>query len=206
MFHFNDLRRDMNQVDPTGTASTTYYSQNQSPSREVYRQVSSTQPSEDQLTSHSAQSDIKITGFELVAKSAVAMTLGIVPFIVSKFGEFVVKGCANFAERTESLFGQQHILSNGSRMAIGIPAFFGGIFLFGGAVVFSRTQQVVWGKYLTEHPQEERVNTQLARYGFGSKPWNDFCKLLTAFFAPSFGLESVSTPLAQLRDFKATEF
>lgn len=174
---------------------------------EMYRRVSTTQSSQDQLIPHSPQSEIKITGFELVAKSAVALTLGIAPFLISKSGEWVVKGCAAAAERIENFFNSfgaaGRFLANSSRVVLGIPACLGGFFLFGGAIIFSKAQQIAWGKFLIENPQEERINTQLARYGAGNKPWKDFGKLLSAFFALSFSQDARDN-LAHLKDFKST--
>jgi hypothetical protein len=42
--------------------------------------------------------------------------------------------------------------------------------LFGGALVFSKSQELIWGSELVKHPQEEKINTHLARYGGGPKP------------------------------------
>jgi hypothetical protein len=193
----------MHPIEQRSSSNLTAFSANP----EVYRQVSTVQPSHDQMTSHSDSSEIKITGFELIAKSAIALTLGVAPFFVSKSGEWIVKGYATVAERMGNFFNDfgtaGRFLANSSRVALGIPACLGGILLFGGAVIFSKAQQIVWGKFLIENPQEERINTQLARYGAGSKPWNDFCTLLSAFFAPSFSQET-RDHLSHLRDFKAT--
>ena len=71
-----------------------------------------------------------------------------------------------------------------SRAVIGVPAAVGGILLTGGAVAFSKLQAQVWGQALIEHPQEERINTKLARYGAGDKPSRDLLDLLHLFFVP----------------------
>ncbi|MBS0605130.1 MAG: hypothetical protein JSS60_08885 [Verrucomicrobia bacterium] len=155
--------------------------------------------------SSSPTADIKIEGFELAAKSAVALTLGIAPFAVSKFGEFVAKACAALAKHTHAYFSTSEGPGRGIgfllRAALGIPAVIGGVMLFGGAVAFSKAQALVWGQALVEHPQEERVNTQLARYGAGPKPREDFGTLINGFF--SFG-EGVATSLEKMSDFQAT--
>lgn len=83
---------------------------------------------------------------------------------------------------------------------MGIPAFIGGVMLFGGAACFSKTQECVWGRFLIENPQEERVNTKLARYGASVAPWKDFILLLKAFFLPAES--GADTALRNLSEFK----
>ena len=142
----------------------------------------------DQMTSL-ADPNRKITGMELYAKSAAALTLGIIPFTVSKLGQLIVQGCAFIAQKAEGalhgfgLVGE--LLGKGLRMLIGIPAAISGAMLFGGAWVFSQTQKLAWGTYLVEHPQEEKSNTKLARFGAKEKLYNDFFQLVYAFYTSS---------------------
>ncbi len=163
----------------------------------------------DQLVSMQSSKDIKIEGFELVAKSAIALTIGFIPFLISKIGEPIVKNCAYFARKINDFFepfGQfGRLVGYASRIVIGIPAVIGGTMLFGGAVCFSKTQELVWGRFLIENPQEEKINTQLARYGAKQAPWNDFKLLLKGFFLPECHAKDASVDAAfqSLSEFKA---
>jgi hypothetical protein len=136
-----------------------------------------------------AESNRKITGVELYAKSAAALTLGIIPFGVSKLGEGVFRGCAFFAQEAGKFLTKLgfigEILGKGLRMAIGIPAAISGGMLYAGAWIFSQTQKLVWGKYLVENPQEEKINTQLARFGAKEKLFDEFLQYVNAFFTSS---------------------
>jgi hypothetical protein len=149
----------------------------------------------------------KIVGIELVVKSAAAGLLGLVPFFTSKAGEGVVKRCAFIAQEGKKFLSQFGSLGTFTgtalRIALGIPAFFGGLLLFGGAWIFSKTQELVWGRELVKHPQEEKINTQLARYGAGSKPWDDFVKFVGAFFYFSDSRKTDAF-LSKIINFKAT--
>jgi hypothetical protein len=151
--------------------------------------------------------NMSITGVELVVKSAAAASLGLVPFVTSKAGEGIVKGCAwatQAARRTLSRFGPLgDVAETGLRIAAGIVAFIGGLLLFGGAILFSKSQQLIWGKQLVAHPQEERINTQLARYGAGPKPLKDFSHLIETFFRFSDS-QKTDLHLSEIRHFKAT--
>ena len=143
-------------------------------------------PSKDQISSLHAQCKEEITGFELFTKSAIAITVGIIPFIGSKVGEFIVKASTCMIKNMRNFLLQCGVLGVlleiPLRLFLGIPATIGAICLLGGAIVFSKTQALVWGQKLIEHPQQERINTKLARYGAGEKPWQDFKDLLKTFF------------------------
>ncbi len=134
------------------------------------------------------QSQREIKGAELIAKSVVALTIGIIPFIGAKIGEAMVKGCAHVEDAWKNhLIAQFPTFSVVSleiftRGIIGIPALLGSALLTGGAIAFSKTQALVWGQELVEHPQEERINTKLARYGAGNKPLNDLKDVFSTFF------------------------
>ncbi|MBS0653981.1 MAG: hypothetical protein JSR39_10720 [Verrucomicrobia bacterium] len=166
----------------------------------------------NQISSLPPEALREITGVELVAKSIIAGSIGILPFLVAKTGEYVVKASVHTEEFFrknvfENLDRYAHYLLENergtvlnaigltlfvstwffeifSRAVIGIPAAAGGILLTGGAATFSFLQAQVWGQALVEHPQEERVNTRLARYGAGEKPWRDFQDLVRLFYVP----------------------
>jgi len=145
----------------------------------------------------------KIVGKELIIRSAVGLTLGILPFGFSSLGQIIVKKSATLAQEG-SIFLSNHGrngLEKAFRILLGIPAVLGGLLLFGGAYVFSKAQQIAWGKELVEHPQEEKVNTKLARYGAGNRPWEDFKRVWTAFFTYGSQQKSIDA-LSHLRDFK----
>ncbi|MGC1878860.1 MAG: hypothetical protein WA347_02860 [Rhabdochlamydiaceae bacterium] len=149
----------------------------------------------------------KIVGVELVVKSVAAGLLGIVPFLTSKVGEAVVKGCAYIAQegkKSLNRFGSLGVFTGEAlRVILGIPALLGGSLLFGGALIFSKVQALVWGRELIKHPQEEKINTQLARYGAGSKPWNDFVTFIGGFSIFS-NSQKADASLWKIRHFKAT--
>lgn len=144
---------------------------------------------EDQLTSYSPSpsADIQIVGCELFARSALALSLGIVPYGLSKGGQTVVAKCAQLVESVDSYFEQSgafgHLIGGVGRLIIGVPAAISGIFFFGGALLFALTQKVAWGTLLVEYPQEEHSNTKLARYGASYQPFYDFAKVWKGFFA-----------------------
>jgi hypothetical protein len=95
--------------------------------------------------------------------------MGIIPFVGSKIGEGMVKGSAFIVAQTGVVL-------------FGIPAVIGGALLTGGAFVFAQSQVLAWGRELVEHPQEEKANTRLARYGAGDKPLRDLKDLFQTFF------------------------
>lgn len=130
-----------------------------------------------------------ISSVKLIFKSALALILGVIPFAASKIGYIIVKGSAYLAQTIEDLsirlLGTLGlILSIVLRAIIGIPAVTGGILLFGGAAVFSKSQALIWGQESVEHPQEEKATTSLARYGASGKLFSDFEDLSIAFFHP----------------------
>ncbi len=124
-----------------------------------------------------------ITGCELYTKSGVALTLGILPFGIAYVGKQVIAGAISVAQKID--FYPVRIL-------MGIPALIGGLFFFGGAMIFTLAQQLVWSRELVLHPQEERANTKLARYGAGWGPIYDFKALFLAFFSPWSDISSLS--------------
>lgn len=145
----------------------------------------------------------EINSVGLYAKYALAGSIGAVPFIASKVGEGIVKmsvfATQTVRDVTHQLRGRNIICQDFEdtvveiveyifRASFGIPAAIGGALLFGGAVAFSKTQALVWGQDLIEHPQEERVYTKLARYGAGDKPLEEYKLLLVAFFLPAIDL------------------
>lgn len=155
-------------------------------------------------TSLEPQVQREINSVELYVKYGLAGLIGAVPFVASKVGEGVVKisvfGTQTVREAISEIQGFDQVLNENSskmivtrivesifRAAIGIPAAIGGTLLFGGAVVFSKTQALIWEQDLIEHPQEERINTKLARYGASDKPLQDYQKLLATFFTPVLG-------------------
>jgi hypothetical protein len=131
----------------------------------------------------------KITGCELYAKSAAALTLGIVPFAIAKIGQGLSSAFAFLAQEGETAlnrmgsFGSH--LGKAWRCLVGLPALASGMLLYVGSRLFALTQKLIWGTKLVNHPQEERVNTKLARYGAGDKPLADFHHLFDAFYHAS---------------------
>jgi hypothetical protein len=194
----------MNPIDLRGTSNATCFSTNQT--NNIYHRVGTIHPIADQLTSYDVQRKMKIPGWKQ-GKSTIAAGLGFPPFLMAKAGELVVQNCAHLALNAEkfskNLGSVGQLLANICRMAIGVPVLFGGTLLFAGAVIFSKTQQIVWGKYLIENPLEQRFHPRLAWYGYGNSPWSDFRKLLSTFFVPSFNRES-SADLNHWRNFNVT--
>jgi hypothetical protein len=136
-----------------------------------------------------ADPDKKIKGVKLYVKSAAAFTLGVVPFTISKLGQALMQGCAFLAQTVEGALHRLgcigDLLGKGVRMLLGIPAAISGMLLFGSAWVFSLTQKLVWGTYLVKHPQQEKVNTKLARFGATGHLSGDFYQLIRAFYSSS---------------------
>ncbi len=127
-----------------------------------------------------------IGGVELLVKSTGAALLGAVPFVVSKTAEHVLKGWAWIAQEGKNFLSRFGIIGiyagEAFKVSLGVPACVISSYFFVGAWAFSKTQQLIWGKELVEHPQEERVNTKLARYGAGEKLWDDLYTSFVAFF------------------------
>jgi len=132
---------------------------------------------ESQISSARAPQMGKI---EIFIKSTFALTLGFIPFIQSLLGKACMKFTACIAQSSERSLGW--LIGKPIRFLCGIRATIFGICCFGGAFAFSITQQLIWGRELVFHPQEERVNTLLAKYGGGREVLNDFGYLLSGFF------------------------
>ncbi len=161
----------------------------------------------DRLTSQDVQRELKIPGCEQGTKSTLAMALGFPPFFAVRAGELVVQICANAAISVEEISKGLGViaqpLSTAVRMSLGIPILIAGACLFAGATLFSKTQQLVWGKYLVGSPLEKRFHPLLSVYGYGDRPWSDFRKLVNTFFSLSFNQET-NANLNYWKDFKVT--
>ncbi len=137
-----------------------------------------------------------LTGACLYIKYVSALSIGTVPFLVAMIGLAIFKASAFLGGKVEKNIEKEakhehvyryypaRIIGGIVRMIFGIPGFTGGLLFFGSSKIFSLSQQLVWGRKLVENPQGEKINTQLARYGFGNKPWGDFKESTKDFFNP----------------------
>ncbi len=152
----------------------------------------------NQLSSLSRNALNEVAKVKVYIQYALAGLVGAIPFAVAKIGEGVVKGSAFLAIQARNFSVHLGVFGFISeiffRAVVGIPTAIGGALLGGGAVAFSKSQALVWGQYLIEHPQEEKVNTQLARYGTSDKPWKDFKSLLETYFLPFSSLPVAYDP------------
>ncbi len=171
---------------------------------------------QDCISSLASDPNRKITGLELYTKFAAAGVVGIIPFTASKIGQVIVKATATLAtpfavsgsliSTIFSFFWKATpppfpfvlgwICITPIRILLGISAAIGGTLLFGGAIGFSKSQALVWGQELIKHPQEERVNTRLARYGASEEPYRKFKDLLELFFWPPDSLAYDHFPIS----------
>ncbi len=124
---------------------------------------------------------------ETYLRSSVGLVLGIIPFAIHFSSIHLFKACISLDINIEnSLRNASFTPTNAARRVIRIiPTLFAitsAINMSVSAKVFSLAQQAAWGQKLVQNPQEERINTQLARYGYEYKPWNDLTKIvMTAF-------------------------
>lgn len=166
-----------------------------------------------------AEAQKEAVNVKLYMQSAFALLIGIVPFAIAKIGEGIMKGSAfvtkHVRDFTKQLGTFGFITEIFFRVLVGIPTAIGGALFTAGAMIFSKSQALAWGQQLVEHPQEEKTNTKLARYGAGTKPWNDFKALAETYFrlrskAPSKEGEAykpgfdIDENLTRIKDFEAT--
>ena len=148
----------------------------------------STSPAAEQILSLNDEAQKEASNVKLYMQYALAGLAGVIPFSVAKIGEGIVKGTAflvsHFRDFSIHLGAFGFVTELFFRAIAAIPTAIGGALLRGGAVIFSKSQALVWGQHLVEHPQEETVNTKLARYGASDKPWKDFRLVLETYFSP----------------------
>ena len=131
--------------------------------------------------------DKEITGFELVAKSAVALTCGIVPFAVAFLALMIFRGFATVGsmleEQAKQTTGIRKIALDSCSTVNAILSLVFAILLTGSAKLFSLSQ-FIWGHYV-QKPSGDGQNTRLAYYGAGVQPWHDLATIARAFFYPT---------------------
>jgi len=111
---------------------------------------------------------------ELVGKSAAALVLGVVPFLVTAVAMQVFKGFANLCSHSKLLL----------RPVVALPGALAAAVMFVSAKVFALSQTVVWGHFV-KNPGGDGANTRLAQYGASDLPWQDFQSVIKVFFVPS---------------------
>ena len=115
----------------------------------------------------------------LELRSAAALTLGIVPFLIHSVTLRIFKTIAYLgaiADRNGHTF---------LRQAIGILAVPVGTVMMGSAKLFAKAQLLIW-KHYVRSPEGDEANTRLAWYGADSLPWQDLQAIVKVFFdAPS---------------------
>lgn len=140
-------------------------------------------------SAHPPESDIPVRGAELYVKSALALTLGIAPFSLAKGGEGIMKLSAWAMQGIEKIsqkwgtFGW--ISGYASRIVLALPLIVGAVIFALGTKIFSHSQKLIWGRTLVSFPQQEKVNTRLARYGAGVQPWIDSATFIKNFLFTS---------------------
>lgn len=140
---------------------------------EINREIAPIKPSAQGISSSSTISSEKnIQGLELFAKSSLALTLGIIPFSIAYVGKTLLNAFTTCGSKSNRLF----------RYFLGLPAFISALLFAGGSILFSLTQKIAWGTELVKHPQEEKANTIMARYGAGSQPLQDLKGVFRTFF------------------------
>lgn len=122
----------------------------------------------------------------LEIKSAIALTLGILPFIIHSISREIFKGLAylgDAADQRKCPFLRQTI----GILAVPIAAV-----MCGSAKLFALTQLLVWKHYVRQ-PEGDKANTRLAWYGADSLPWEDLQAIAKAFFVPKKSLTGAWT-------------
>jgi hypothetical protein len=132
-------------------------------------------------------SDVKFRKAELFFKSATALTLGFLPFLVMAIAMPIFKAFAFIGSCLEN--GAEG-KSKGAARALkflsalnAIPAIINAAFMMGAIKVFSCTQKMVWGKFAAA-PTGDKLNTRAAQYGSTNLPGQDLKCIAKALFKP----------------------
>lgn len=132
-------------------------------------------------------SDVKFGKAEIFFKSATALTLGFIPFLVMAISMPIFKSFAAIGSFLEkSMEGK----SKGAVRALkflstltAIPAIINAAFMMGAIKVFSCSQKLIWGKFVAK-PSGDRPNTRVAEYGSTNLPGKDLKCIARALFTP----------------------
>ena len=125
---------------------------------------------------------------ELIGKSIVAASLGIVPFLTNQVSMYIFKGIAytgSLAEKKE-LSGTPIMKKVGfaAKILTGIPGIFAAATMLGSAKLFSLSQLPPWQHYV-KNPSGDGTNTRLAWYGAQNRISKDLTNIVKAFFLPA---------------------
>lgn len=114
----------------------------------------------------------------LILRSAAALLLGILPFLVHVLARGVFKAIAYLGNAADEC-GCTLL-----RRATGVLGVLAAAMMCGSAKLFALTQLLVWGHYV-RNPEGDGSNTRLAWYGADHLPWQDLQCIAKAFFKAS---------------------
>ena len=125
---------------------------------------------------------------ELFGKSAIAGTLGMIPFLINQLAMYTFKGLAYIAGSAQKAESGGHPLgqlaSRGVRVLTGIPGMIAAVAMIGSARLFALSQTLAW-KHYVKNPSGDGLNTRIGWYG--ARPWlfnQDLKSIAKAFYAP----------------------
>lgn len=124
---------------------------------------------------------------ELIVKSALAATLGFLPFLVNQLAMYTFKGLAYIAGLAQKEecggFPLKQLAARSAREITGIPGMIAASVMIVSAKLFALSQTIVWRHYV-KNPSGDGLNTRLAWYGSQTWLYQDLEMIAKAFYAP----------------------
>jgi hypothetical protein len=124
---------------------------------------------------------------EVTLKSVAALTLGILPFALTNLSllsfRISTKGSFSLEECIKHSYGVKRGALKVVKAVMNVIGILFAATMMGNAKLFALSQKLIWRFYVAK-PSGDRLGTRLAKYGIGSKPWEDLKTIYTAFFNP----------------------